>query len=455
MRDYAIAHADVLAALRELPDCSVDGVLTDPPYGLGSHQPTVDELVAYLRGAELDTGGDFMGKDWSVPSVTTWREVWRVMKPGAALLSFGGSRTYDLISLGLRAAGFEVRDCMTWLYAKGFPKSLNIGLAIDKAAGATREVVGTRTLTGNAALSTKEKGGTYGVQVGSVPAKEVPITAPATALAQQWDGFGTALKPAWEPILLARKPIDGTVAENIARWGVGGLAIDACRIGDEVISQHGRSDSENVAMSGRNYAEPAGREWEGRWPANLLLDEGASAMLDAAAGDRPSRKSITRNGGGNQGGDVFTKRKGRPKADSGYADSGGPSRFFFSTKVSTKEREWGCEALPIRSAGECTDREDGSAGLSSPRGAGRGKGARNPHPTLKPISLTTWLARLILPPTPDATLLVPYSGVGSEMIGALLAGWPMVFGIEGDFESVGYVDISHARIAAWLKGPPP
>jgi hypothetical protein len=450
--EHAIAHADVLTALRELPDCSVDGVLTDPPYGLGSHQPTFDELIAYLRGAELDTGGDFMGKDWSVPSVTTWRELLRVMKPGAPLLSYGGSRTYDLITLGLRAAGFEVRDALMWLYAKGFPKSLNVGLAIDNAAGAERPVIGTRVLTGNAAISTKEKGGTYGVQVGSVPAKEVNVTGPATELAQQWDGYGTALKPAWEPVVLARKPLDGTVAHNIERWGVGGLAIDDCRIGTEIITQHGRGDSQSPALAGPNVAEPAGREWEGRWPANLVLDEDAGAMLDAQAGDRPSRKSVTRNGGGNAGGDVFTKRKGGAKPDAGYSDSGGPSRFFFCTKVSTKEREYGCAELPKRSAGECTDRIDGSAGLSNPRaGAGRGGGARNHHPTLKPVSLNAWLAALIKPPTDNAILLVPYSGAGSEMVGALRAGWPSVFGIERDED---FVTIAHARIAAWAKGAP-
>lgn len=183
----------------------------------------------------------------------------------------------------------------------------------------------------------------------------------------------------------------------------------------------------------------------GRWPANVALDEDAAAMLDAEVGERPSRPSVTRNGGG---GHIFNAEKGHgARPDSGYTDGGGPSRFFYCAKVSTREREFGCDALPKRTAGETTDREDGSAGLESPRsGAGRGGGARNHHPTLKPLSLTKWLARLIMPPTQDATLLVPYSGAGSEVIGALQAGWPCVLGIEGEAE---YVAIAHARIGAW------
>lgn len=443
-----ISQGDVLAALRELPDNAFDGLLCDPPYGFR-----------------------FMNKRWDydVPSVEVWREALRVLKPGAALLSFGGARTFHRIAIGIEDAGFELRDSLCWLYGKGFPKSLNVGKALDAAAGATRPVVGTRKLTGNAAVSLKDKGGTYGVQVGTVPAKVVDVTAPATPLAIAWDGYGTALKPGWEPIILARKPLDGTVAANVTKWGCGALAIDACRLdradGDESgWSKTGSAAGPNVAMSGANYARDAKPDADGRWPANVALShtpdcietpngEGCVSdcpiyMLDTAAGDRPSRKSVTRNGGGNQGGAVFGGRKAAARPDSGYTDSGGPARFFYCSKVSTKEREHGCEALPKRTAGEATGgREEGSAGLSSPRaGAGRSGGARNHHPTLKPIALTRWLASLIKPPSGDAMLLVPYAGAGSEIIGAVQAGWPLVFGIEGEAE---YVQIAHARINAW------
>ena len=353
MSDYHIETGEVVEVLRGFNDCSFDALMCDPPYGFS-----------------------FMGKAWDydVPSVDLWRECLRVLKPGAPLVAFGGSRTYHRLACGIEDAGFELRDQLQWLYGKGFPKSQNIGLAIDKAAGATRQITGTRTLTGNAAISTKEKGGTYGVQVGSIPPKEVPVTAPATALAQAWDGYGTALKPAFEPIVLARRPLEGTMAANVAKWGVGGLAIDACRIeaapGDlDGNSNYVRSGGPNIAMSGGNTVGRAAKEDPaGRWPANLILDEDAAAILDEQAGDRPSTpyRANTAEGA------VLPMTR---RTAGGYKDGGGPSRFFYTTKVSTKEREAGCEGLPLRSAGEVTEREDGTAGLESQRaGAGRGGG---------------------------------------------------------------------------------
>lgn len=465
--DYAIAHGDVLACLRELPSNEFDALLCDPPYGFR-----------------------FMGKAWDydVPSVDVWREALRVLKPGAPLVSFGGARTFHRIAIGIEDAGFELRDCLMWLYGKGFPKSQNIGLAIDKAAGATRAIVGTRTLTGNAALTTAEKGGTYGVQVRSVPAREVPVTAPATDLAQAWDGYGTALKPAWEPIILARKPLAGTMAQNVAAYGVGGLAVGACRIGDEprfnppAGNKPGGSSYNLSAVGMPQDAE--GREAVGRWPANLVLDEEAATQLDASV---PAGRSVPYRA--NEATGAVLPMTARSAG--GYSDSGGPSRFFYCAKVSTKERELGCESLPMKSAGEMTERvdevyrvwagaellgevaneaeaiecckllaEEGTSakftierpqGLDNPRaGAGRTGGARNHHPTLKPLSLARWLAALIKPPTDNATLLIPYSGAGSEVIGALQAGWPSVFGIEGEAD---YIAIAHARIAAWGRQP--
>ncbi|MCL2726057.1 MAG: hypothetical protein FWD69_16650 [Polyangiaceae bacterium] len=337
---YAIAHSDVLATLRELPSNEFDGLLCDPPYGLC-----------------------FQAKTWdyNVPPYHVWHEALRVLKPGAPLLAFGGPRTFHRIASIVEDVGFELRDCFMWLFGSGFPKSQNVSLALDKEAS-------------TAPLSTKEKGGTHDV-----------LAMPATPLARIWDGYSTTLKPAYEPIVLARKPLEGNLAQNVARWGVGGLAIDACRIGD-------------------------------RWPANLILDEGAGALLDASVAPT-------------------------------HSVSGGPSRFFYCAKVSTKEREFGCEALPKRIASDLFRRKTGSAGIEHPRaGAGRGSGAHNHHPTLKPIGLTRWLATLIKPPSDTAQLLVPYCGTGSEMIGALQAGWSIVFGIERNAE---YVQIAHARLGVW------
>ncbi len=365
---HTITCDDVLATLRGMPDNTFDALLTDPPYGFR-----------------------FMGKRWDydVPNVEVWREALRVLKPGAPLLSFGGTRTYHRIAIGIEDAGFELRDCLMWLYGSGFPKSLNVG-----------------------------------------------------------NGYGTALKPAWEPCILARKPLDGTVAENVAKWGVGGLAIDACRIATDWSDrpESWKRSGHSAKPDAEKIAAPPGIgitcHSEGRWPANLALDEDAAAMLDAQTG---TLKSGARKGSSSAHEGRIFGLHGGPSVSS----EGGASRFFYCAKVSTREREFGCEALPKRTAGEMTDSNEDDARLESPRtGAGRGGGARNHHPTLKPIALTTWLARLILPPTRGASLLVPYSGAGSEMIGALMAGWSQVFGIEGDKE---YVEIAHARVAAWER----
>ena len=479
MSQYSLATGEVVAVLAGFHDNSFDALLCDPPYGFS-----------------------FMGKAWDydVPSVALWAECLRVLKPGAPLVAFGGSRTYHRLACGVEDAGFELRDQLMWLYGKGFPKSQNIALAIDKSAGATREVVGTRMLTGNAAVSLKDKGGTYGVQVGTVPAKQVNVTAPATALAKAWDGYGTALKPGHEPIVLARKPLAGTMVQNVSAWGVGGLAIDACRIGEAGGTTKGnppKGASNGIYGDGLNGNCDVVDIGAGRWPANLLLSHTDACRPTGATREVKNGTAVKRHGVTNVGasGEWGSNAPGTPDAGygvqsvevwdcapdcpvrlldasanattsvpyhanvadgavlpmtkrtaGGYADSGGPSRFFYCSKVSTKEREAGCEALALRSAGEVTEREDDTAGLESPRaGAGRGGGARNHHPTLKPLSLATWLARLIMPPAPGV-LLVPFAGAGSEMIGALRAGWPYVFGIEREAE---YAQIARARLAHW------
>lgn len=430
---WRIVHGDVLEVLRTMPSNSFDALACDPPYGFS-----------------------FMGKTWDydVPSVGVWRECLRVLKPGAPLVAFGGSRTYHRLACGIEDAGFELRDCLMWLYAQGFPKSQNIGLAIDKAAGAKREVVGTRTLTGNAAISAKDKGGTYGVQVGSIPPKDVDITAPSTERAQAWDGYGSALKPAHEPIVLARKPLDGTMAENVARWGVGGLAIDACRI-EGACKTWTSPRGLGYGSTSRDHGPGAELvDRDGRWPANLVFDEGAAAILDAEVGPRKSGIAVRHNGGGGQIMLGIGEQPYKPKPslpDLGYVDGKtNPCRFFFCAKVSTWEREFGCDGLPLRSAAEMTESNEDDDRLESPRtGAGRGGGARNHHPTLKPIVLTTWLARLIRGPMPGR-ILVPYSGAGSEMIGALRAGWSEIVGIEGDAD---YVAIARHRLRRWETCP--
>ena len=350
----------------------------------------------------------FMGKSWDggkvAYDVALWQQVLRVLKPGAPLLAFGGTRTYHRMVVAIEDAGFEIRDQLAWMYGSGFPKSLDVSKAIDKAAGAVREAVGQAHRKATGRMAQGEGGFAF--------AEDYALTAPATPLAQQWQGYGTALKPAHEPIVLARKPLDGTVAENVARWGVGGLAIDACRIGNELMEKT-RSTGEVIGRS-PSMAAPLTRSEhvgyvEGRWPSNITLDDRAAALLDAQS-------------------------------------SGGISRFFYTAKADTYQRNAGLESVPKRTRAQNTDRKEGSAGSQHARvGVGSKDGTSNHHPTLKPIDLIRYFARLILPP-PRSTprrILVPFSGSGSEIIGCLQAGWDEVVGIEREVE---YVEIARQRI---------
>lgn len=355
MPSHAIREGDALSILHTLPSDHYHGSLTDPPYGLS-----------------------FMGHGWDhgVPSADVWRELLRVLRPGAHVLAFGGTRTFHRLTCAIEDAGFEVRDCLMWLYGSGFPKSHDVGKA--------------------------------------VPA---------------FSGHGTALKPAWEPIILARKPIEGTVAQNVQRWGCGALAIDASRVGH----------SEPNGVRGGEQSTIASADPLGRWPANVILDEEAGLVLDAQTGTLHTHSgNVTKDMAtvGFQGGGSGSERKIT-------SNSGGASRFFYCAKASRKERDAGLEGFAVVTRAEQTRRKEGSAGSKNPAaGSGSTEGGRNVHPTVKPLALTTYLARLILPPIPDARMVVPFSGSGSEVIGALQAGWSHV-----DVA----VRISRARIAHWAS----
>src|SRR5579859_7715590 len=242
---YRILQGDVIEQLKTLPDASVDAVVTDPPYHLttgkkgGTGEASVNLESPHGR-ARVTTG--FMGKEWDGGDVAfrpeTWREVLRVLKPGGYLLAFGGTRTYHRMVCAVEDAGFEIRDQIGWVFGSGFPKSMNVGKAIDKAAGAERVVVGYDA--SRARPNRLYEGGALGNLGGTGKVSDrtdngATITAPATDAAKQWEGWGTALKPAWEPIVVARKPLIGTVAENVMRYGTGALNIDGCRGGDDPI----------------------------------------------------------------------------------------------------------------------------------------------------------------------------------------------------------------------------
>ena len=300
---------DCLEILPTLAENSVDAILTDPPYGL-----------------------EFMGKDWDhgVPGVPFWAAALRVAKPGAMLLAFGGTRTHHRLACGIEDAGWEIRDCIMWVYGSGFPKSLDISKAIDKAAGAEREVLGKR-VTGAAYTRAARRNANQGFESGQT---ECSITAPATDLARLWQGWGTALKPAWEIIIVAMKPLDGTFAANAEKWGVAGLNVDGCRVaGDVPITGQGTSDRIYGGGSGLRPEELGIQDFHphpsGRWPSNLVHD-GSEEVVGLFPQTGPA-KSAPR--GSVQRFDPADDSAKRPKGGNetrGHDDSGGTAARFFA-----------------------------------------------------------------------------------------------------------------------------
>jgi hypothetical protein len=368
-----IHHGDLFDVLPTLPEASIDACVTDPPYELG-----------------------FMGKDWDRSGVAyrveTWQAIRRVLKPGAHLIAFGGSRTYHRMTCAVEDAGFEIRDGLSWLYGSGFPKSLNLG-----------------------------------------------------------DGLGTALKPSWEPCVLARKPLTGTVAANVARFGTGALNIDACRIGDEERTYDLTMVAGGFETTGGGRNVKSGEKTvTGRWPANVLLDEEAAALLDEQTGELVSGANPERRGS-DKFRDTYSAFKGQEVCEPARGvDVGGASRFYYVAKPSREERDYGTDALYVsvdalqpRTGGQSTDRQDGSAGLNSPRaGAGRTGGARNIHPTVKPVELMRWLVKLVTPI--GGTVLDPFTGSGTTGMACRYELRPFI-GIEREAE---YIAIAERRIAA-------
>ena len=285
-----VEHADCIEFLATLAPDSVDAFVEDPPYGLG-----------------------FMGKTWdhAVPGPEYFAAQLRVAKPGAHLVAFGGTRTYHRLTCAIEDAGWELRDCLMWMYGSGFPKSHNISKGIDKAAGAERKVVGRRTDgVGNTESSLHKREG-----FAASRDTEFDITAPATDAAKQWDGWGTNLKPAWEPIILARKPFKGSATANVLEYGPGALNIDGCRIaGIKGVPASPRRAAQGAAYGDLGNDPGTGTGWDadaGRWPANVILDPEAGAVLDAQTG-------VLRSGA-------------LPSS------VGGPSRFFFNAHESDDE----------------------------------------------------------------------------------------------------------------------
>ncbi len=359
-----IYNEDCLEGMKLLDDNSIDSIVTDPPYEIG-----------------------FMGKKWDntgiAYNIELWKECLRILKPGGHLLAFGGTRTYHRMACAIEDAGFEIRDCIQWLYGSGFPKNHDISKAIDKKLGAEREVVRENpnarpNSQPNYSLDGKAKNFSITVQ---------PITTPATPEAQEWEGWGTALKPANEPIVLARKPIsEKTIAENVLKWGTGGINIDGCRVGVETLeykSKGIRSGSGNYVGDNWKPDNPV-KQVQGRFPANLILDEEAGALLDEQSGISKSTGGSGEKSRGALGKNVYGKYSLNIKASNagGLGDSGGASRFFYCAKASKKER-----------------------------------GEGNNHPTVKPVSLIKYLVTLVTPP--DGVCLDPFMGSGTTAIACI------------------------------------
>lgn len=350
-----IVHGDSIEELKKLDADSIDAIVTDPPYGLSNHSATsVADTIAKWATGETDyipTGKGFMGESWDsfVPPPALWGEALRVLKPGAHALIFAGSRTQDLMGLSLRLAGFEVRDVVQWIYGEGFPKSLNVSKAIDDELGS-----------------------------------------------QSWEGWGTALKPAYEPCLLVRKPLAGTVAGNVMRYGTGAINIDECRIDTDEVLGRARGGWGNLAVGASNYGgfDSRGIAKEGgRWPSNVIFDEESAPLL------------------------------------------GDQARFFYCAKASRGEREAGLGGFELKKDGAMNGEE------TRPDHPMRA----NIHPTVKPIDLMRYLVRLITPK--GGTVLDPFNGSGSTGCAAAIEKRDYI-GIELNSE---YVEIAKARIEYWSK----
>jgi site-specific DNA-methyltransferase (adenine-specific) len=421
-----VYHGECIDVMTSMPEASVDSIITDPPYGLG-----------------------FMGKAWDhgLPGIPFWKAALRVAKPGAILLAFGGTRTHHRLAVAIEDAGWEIRDSMLWMYGSGFPKSLNISKQIDKAAGAKRgkkiikasnpKTVG-RGLDGTEGATrpyierAKERGGIH----------EVDDDTPITAAAAKWHGWGTALKPAFEPIVVAIKPLDGTYARNAVEHGVAGLWIDGGKVGTEKRwnDPAGNKGDEPASVAPTNVTGYGGHEVAGRWPANVILSHSPDCVLVGSTTD-PSYKINRFRDGARPFGDgagreyevvvvppgerevwacvpgcpvrmldgqssirTSGSRKIGVRKGMGYhgadgdggpaltASSGGASRFFYTAKASNTERVLGCPP-----------------------------GYVNRHPTVKPLDLCRYLCRLTRTPT-GGVVLDPFSGSGSVAVAALLEG---------------------------------
>jgi site-specific DNA-methyltransferase (adenine-specific) len=408
-----IINSDCIQAMKEMAENSIDAIVTDPPYELG-----------------------FMGKSWDSTgiafNVEVWQQALRVLKPGGHMIAFSGSRTYHRMAVAIEDAGFEIRDQIMWVYGSGFPKSHNIAKGIDKATEFQGEVIGTKKID-------------IGMQGGSMHAGRETNVVEREVLelsneAKQWEGWGTALKPAHEPMVLARKPLEGTVANNVLTHGVGGLNIDGSRVGTEEVlgrpqSAHSADNPFNKGLQNNginNYSDQVG----GRFPANFIHD----GSDEVVALFPESKGMATQKSGANinvYGGNALNESATTfPEVRLGFNDSGSAARFFYCAKASKRDRNEGLDGFEVVKAGSLNLRTDAYSEKNGMNTAPRA----NHHPTVKPTDLMRYLCKLVTPP--KGIVLDPFMGSGSTGKGAVLEGFEFI-GIE---QSAEYCEIAKARI---------
>lgn len=368
MPEIKILQGDCRQVLAKIESDSIDSIVTDPPYELG-----------------------FMNKKWDASGiaydVTVWSECLRVLKPGGHLLSFGGTRTYHRMACAIEDAGFEIRDCIMWVYSSGFPKSLDISKKIDRDAGAEREVVGVSFVRNGINGENNEK-------FMQAPRETSYITAPATEEAKKWSGWGSALKPSHEPIVVARKPFKGTLVENVIQYGTGGLNVDGCRIGVE--STQRPNGKTAIWSKDGEMSQDIGGSAAGRWPANFIHD-GSDEVVALFPSSTTVGSAIRNNKSKPYGSErTWSVSNTPPQQGVGYTDSGSYARFFYCAKASSSER-----------------------------------GESNNHPTVKPISLMKYLCKLVTPS--GGIVLDPFAGSGTTLLAARNEGFAAV-GVELDPE---------------------
>ena len=404
-----IVHGDCLEVMRGMADNSVDSIVTDPPYGLS-----------------------FMGKKWDydVPGEDIWRECLRVLKPGGHLLAFAGTRTPHRMAVRIEDAGFEIRDMIAWVYGSGFPKSHNVGNAVDKSLGCENR--GHAISSGSQIHPTTGKPRANG--------ELLPKYEGRTDEGKKWAGFGTALKPAMEPITVARKPLVGTVAENVLAHGTGGLNIDGCRVGVGDDRVGGGLAKERFGINGMpQTSRPVG----GRWPANLIHD-GSDEVVGLFPQSNGAAAPVAK-GQKEFGGVIYGKFKtGGDDGASFYGDSGSAARFFYCAKASKKDRDEGCEGMDEKKMGFSNGAQLHGEGYDKGQDIGLNRviSRRNHHPTVKPTDLMRYLCRLVTPP--GGIVLDPFAGSGSTGKACAVEGFRFI-GIEREAE---YCEIARARIAA-------